>query len=49
MSYESTRKLIEAKNRAAEDARINAAELSMWPAFWIVVIAVVLGLLFAPR
>ena len=42
-------KLNELARRAAEDAQINASELSYWPAFWVVVIAVVLGLLFAPR
>lgn len=47
--YVFKRKLIEKKNRAAEDMRMNAAELTYWPAFWIVVVIAVLALLFAAR
>jgi len=36
--YKFKRKLIEQKNRAAEDRRINQSELSFQPLFWIAIV-----------
>lgn len=47
--YRFKKKLIDRKNREAENRRMNAKELSMWPAFWIAIIVAVLAILVAPR
>jgi len=47
--FKFKRDLIERKNREAADRRMNAKELSMWPAFWIAIIVAVLAILVAPR
>ena len=47
--YELKKKLNARARRIAEDARMNAAELTYWPAFWAVIIVLAVALLVAPR